>query len=168
MTDVPVFRGRTSAGELLYDLLRWPRAPAVHAVSLGGLEVACPIAYLGRGALGSVVGPPGSRAGPTSGPVLLVDDGHTPAPELLAAADELVVGGAVGLVVAAPWLPPAARAELRGRGLSAVALLSGRTRPRALYPPDDPPSAQRVARFLEAGAVLPPRQVRAARSLEAR
>lgn len=167
MTHVPVFRGRTSAGERLYDLLQWLRAPRVHALSLGGLEVACPIAYLGRGSLGTVVGPPGSRARRTDGPVLLVDDGCTPAPELLAAADELAREDAPALVVAAPWLPSEARVGLRARRMRAVTLLTGRIAPEALYPPGDPPSPERVARFLEAGALLPSRPV-GVRAAEAR
>lgn len=159
MTDRPIFEGRIRAGEVLYDVLGWPRAPGVRAVTLGGMEVACPVAYLGRGALGSVVGPPGSGPGATSGPALLVDDGCTPAPELLAAVDELLRGGVAGLALAAPWLPPEVRAGARARGLQVTVLLAGRSLPARLYPAREPPSPERVARFLEASAVLPARDL---------
>lgn len=155
--DKAIFLGRTAAGEVLYDVLGWPRAPRVYAISLGGLEVGCSVAYLGRGVLGTVLGPPGPSEQRATGPVLLVDDGCTPPDELLAGVDHLLAAEGDGLVLASPWLAHRVREGARAREVRTVALLTGRHLPRPLYPEGDPPSAERVTRFLETPAAIPSR-----------
>lgn len=151
MDGTSLFGSRCVAGEFLFYELGRLRDPLVFGLTVGAMEVAYPIAYLGCGQLRYL--PRKIEAGELRArrPVVLADDGLTPLPDLLGGVQRLAAAGVESLVLAAPWLPRSLHRDLPSEPEIRVDTLY----PRALsvvplYDASDRPSGERVAWFLDA------------------